>query len=186
MDFRLGFLVIDGIWQQNEPFLRGLWDMSDKIEEKSTRWEAQERRAKGKYIIKRRRSRRIKYTRQWQKIKEIAKSLSIAGGICFFVAILIAVITGSLPGFIQGIVTKNIEKVIKNTTASFTGGRLTPKDFKALVKNIDINKLKDKSMKNMSGWVGDRGEIQTPDERKQQIEHTYGGGSVWSNDSPNK
>jgi hypothetical protein len=41
-------------------------------------------------------------------------------------------------------------------------------------------------MKNMSGWVGDRGEIQTPDERKQQIEHTYGGGSVWSNDSPNK
>ena len=45
---------------------------------------------------------------------------------------------------------------------------LVPKPLKARSKNIYIEKLKKKAMRNLGGWEGDRGGKQSPDEYKGQ------------------
>lgn len=105
---------------------------------------------------------------RWRKFKETATPLLIILGICFFVALVLTYMTGSLPNLIERIVSKNIEKAIQRTTAESTDGKFSPEALKGLGKNIDIEELKGQALRNLGGWGGDRGENQAPDDYKKQ------------------
>lgn len=108
---------------------------------------------------------------RWRRFKKTATSLLIVVGICFFVALVLTYMTGSLPNLMERIVSKNIEKAIQRTTAEFSEGKFSPEALKGLGKNIDIEKLKGQAMRNLGGWEGDRGEKQSPDEHKSQEDY---------------
>jgi len=108
---------------------------------------------------------------RWRRFKKTVTSLLIVMGICFFAALLLTYVTGGLPTLVEKIISKNIEKALKRTTAEFAEGKLSPEALKGLGKDIDINKLKGEALKNLGGWGGDRGEKQSPDEYKGQEDY---------------
>ncbi len=99
---------------------------------------------------------------RWRKFKETATLLTIVVGICFFVALLFTYITGNLPTIIERVISKNIEKALRRTTAELKERKFTPE----ILKNIDAEKLTEEALRNLGGWEGDRGEKQLPDEYK--------------------
>ncbi len=108
---------------------------------------------------------------RWRRFIKTATPLLIVLGICFFVALVLTYMTGSLPHLMERIVSKNIEKAIQRTTTEFSEGKFSPEALKGLGKNIDIEKLKGQALKNLGGWGGDRGEEQSPDEYKDQEDY---------------
>lgn len=116
-------------------------DDSDKIRPENSNWDALERRASGERRRSRRpggKNRRIaSRNRRARKIKQTAKSLSIVVGICFFVALLISYLTGELPNLIDGVVSKNIEKAIQDTTSGMVGGNLNPQNIEQLARRFN-------------------------------------------------
>lgn len=108
---------------------------------------------------------------RWRRFKKTVTSLLIVMGICFFAALLLTYVTGGLPTLVEKIISKNIEKALKRTTAEFAEGKFSPEALKGLGKDIDINKLKEEALKNLGGWGGDRGEKQSSDEYKAQEDY---------------
>ena len=108
---------------------------------------------------------------RWRRFKKTVTSLLIVMGICFFAALLLTYVTGGLPTLVEKIISKNIEKALKRTTAEFAEGKFSPEALKGLGKDIDINKLKGEALKNLGGWGGNRGEKQSPDEYKGQEDY---------------
>ncbi len=88
----------------------------------------------------------------WRKFKETATLLTIVVGICFFVALLFTYITGNLPAFIERVISKNIEKALRRTTAELEERKFTPE----ILKDIDVEKLTEEALRNLGGWEGDR------------------------------
>lgn len=134
---------------------------------------------------KRRRKAKSRKSRLVKKIKLTARPLLIVAGICFFAALLIVYVTGSIPVLIEKISSRNIANTLKRIAPELMTEELSQEERRNTAKNINFNKVKSELLKHVAGWEGDRGENQVTDDHKDIITKEFGGGSSWG-DSASK
>jgi len=150
------------------------WDAMERraeSERRATGWEALERRDDGERRVRRRRTRKGSH-RRMKNIKKTGKTLLITAGICFFAALLITYVTGGLPNLIDGFISKNVERAIQDTTASFLDDKSGQGNIEEMVRRLDIGKLKAGGSDDNVGKLKD----QYKQQYKEMLARTGSGG----------